>query len=68
MLLRSENPELTKVAYISKDHPQTFSGRLDFSGIYYELNGGQQKSVPVKKSESSINFPLDFTWHNNSKK
>ena len=58
-LLRSENPELTKVAYISENHAQNFSGRFDFSGIYSELNGGQQKSVPVQKSKSSINFLLE---------
>ena len=58
-LLRSENPKLTKVAYISEDHAQKFSGCFDFSGIYYELNGGQQKSVPVQKSKSSINFLLE---------
>ena len=57
--LRSENPEPRKVAYISKDHAQKFSGRFDFSGIYYELNGGQQKFVPVQKSKSSINFLLE---------
>jgi len=58
-LLRSENPELTKVAYISEDHAQKISGRFDFSGIYSELNGGQKKSVPVQKSKSSINFLLE---------
>lgn len=41
------------------DHAQKISGRFDFSGIYGELNGGQQKSVPVQKSKSSINFLLE---------
>ena len=44
-LLRSENPDLIKVAYISQDYAQKISGRFDFFGIYGELNGGQQKSV-----------------------
>ena len=39
-LLRSENSKLTKVAYISEDHAPNISGCFDFSGIYYELNGG----------------------------
>ena len=58
-LLRSENPELTKVAYISEDHAQNFSGCFDFSGIYNELNGEQKKSVPMQKSKSSINFNIE---------
>ena len=33
-LLRSENPELRKVAYIAQDYAQKISGRFDFSGIY----------------------------------
>ena len=58
-MLRSENPKLTKVVYISEDHAQKISGCFDFSGIYYKLNGGQKKSVPMQKSKSSINFPLE---------
>ena len=52
MLLRSENPELTKVAYIAQDYAQTLSGHFDFSVIYGELNGGQQNLFPAQKSES----------------
>ena len=52
-LLRSENSKLTKVAYISEDHTQKFSG------IYNDLNDEQQKSLPVQKSKSSINFVLE---------
>ena len=44
-LLRSENPELDKVAYIAQDYTQKISGHFDFSVIYGELHGGQQKSV-----------------------
>ena len=51
-LLRSENPELEKVAYIAQHYAQKFSGRFDFSGIYGELNGEQQNLFPAKKSES----------------
>ena len=40
-LHKSENLELTKVAYISEDHAHNFSGCFDFSGIYNELNGEQ---------------------------
>ena len=58
-LLRSENSKLAKVAYISVDHAQFFSELFDFLGIYNELNGEQQKSVPVQKSKSSINFLLE---------
>ena len=47
-LLRSENSKLMKVAYISGDHAQIFSGCFDFSRIYSEINGEQQKSVPVQ--------------------
>ena len=45
MLLRSEKPDLEKVAYIAQDYAQKISGPFDFSVIYGELNGGQQKSV-----------------------
>ena len=58
-LLRSENPELRKVAYISQDYAQKLSRCFNFSEIYGELNGGQQKSVPAQRSKSSINFPLE---------
>ena len=51
-LLRSENPELEKVAYISQDYAQKNSGRFDFFGIYGELNGGQHNLFPAQKSES----------------
>ena len=51
-LLRSKNPELRKVAYISQDYAQKISGSFDFSGIYGELNGGQQNLFPAQKSES----------------
>ena len=44
-LLRSENPELEKVAYIAQDYAQKNSGQFDFSVILYDLNSGQQKSV-----------------------
>ena len=44
-LLRSENPELEKVAYISQDYAQKISGQFDFSVILYDLNSGQQKSI-----------------------
>ena len=44
-LLRSENPELEKVAYIAQDYVQKNSGQFDFSVILYDLNSGQQKSV-----------------------
>ena len=40
-LLRSENPELEKVAYISQYYAQKNSGQFDFSVIYGELNGEQ---------------------------
>ena len=59
-LLRLENSKLTKVAYISEDHAQKISGCFDFFVIYYELNGGQQKSVPVRQSKSSINYLLEI--------
>ena len=59
-LLRSENPELKKVAYIAQDYAQKISGHFDFSGIYGELNGGQQKSVSCAEIQIySINFPLE---------
>ena len=51
-LLRSENPELEKVAYIAQDYAQKISGRFDFSRIYGELNGGQQNLFPTQKSKS----------------
>ena len=51
-LLRSENPELEKVTYIAQDYAQTILVRFDFSGIYGELNGGQQNLFPAQKSES----------------
>ena len=57
-LLRSENSKLMKVAYISEDHA-FFSEFFNFSGIYKAQNGGQQKSVPMQKSKSSINFLLE---------
>ena len=44
-LLRSENPELEKVAYISQEYSQKISGLFDFSVILYDLNSGQQKSI-----------------------
>ena len=58
-LLKSENSKLMKVAYISEDHAQTIPGHFYFSVNSYELNGGQQKTVPVQKSKSSINFLLE---------
>ena len=36
-----------------------FFRMFQFSGIYKAQNGGQQKSVPVQKSKSSINFLLE---------
>ena len=51
MLLRSENPELEKVAYISQDYAQQISGHFDFSVIYGELNGGQKNLFSAQKSE-----------------
>ena len=50
-LLRSKNPELRKVAYISQDYAQKISGRFYFSEIYGELNGGQLNLFPAQKSE-----------------
>ena len=35
-LLRSENPELEKVAYIAQDYAQKISGQFDFSVILYD--------------------------------
>ena len=59
-MLRSENPELRKVAYISQNYAQNNLGRFDFSGIYGELNGGQQKSVSCAEIQIySINLPLE---------
>ena len=58
-LLKSENAKLTKDAYISEDHAQMFSEIFNFFGIYKAQNGGQQKSVPVQKSKSSIIFLLE---------
>ena len=58
-LLRSENLKLMKVAYISEDHAQQISDFFKFSAESYELNGGQQKTVPAQKSKSSINFLLE---------
>ena len=51
MLFRSENPDLEKVAYIAQDYSQKNLGRFDFSGIYGELNGGQQNVFPAQKSK-----------------
>ena len=51
-MLISENLELRKVAYIAQDDAQKISGCFDFSGIYGELNGGQQNLFPAQKSES----------------
>ena len=45
MLLRSENSELEKIAYIAQDYAQKNSGQFDVSVILYDLNSGQQKSV-----------------------
>ena len=60
-LLRSENPEIRKVAYIAQDYSQKISGRFDFSGIYEELSGGQKKSVYCAEIQIySINFPLEI--------
>ena len=58
-LLKSKNSKLMKDAYISEDHAQFFFRIFNFSGIYKAQNGGQQKSVPVQKSKSSINFLLE---------
>ena len=58
-LLKSENSKLMKVAYISGDHSQKIPGQFDFSVNSYELNGGQQKTVPAQESKSSINFLLE---------
>ena len=58
-LLRSENSKLMKVAYISEDHARICSEFYNFSGIFKAQNGGQQKSVSVQKSKSSINFLLE---------
>ena len=59
-LLRSENPELRKVAYIAQNYAQKSSGPFDFFVIYYELNSGQQKSVSSTEIQIySINFPLE---------
>ena len=58
-LLRFENLKLMKVAYISEDHARIFSEFFNFSGIYIDQKSGQQKSVPVQKSKSSINFQLE---------
>ena len=46
-LLKSENSKLMKVAYISEDHAQKIPGHFDFSVNSNELNGGQQKTVPI---------------------
>ena len=43
-----------------------FSEVFDFSGVRTAQNGGQQKSVTAQKSKFSINFQLDFTWHDNA--
>ena len=68
-LLRSENPELEKVAYIAQDYSQNNSGHFDFSVILGELNGGQQNLFPAQKSElQSQLFTRDFTWLNNDTK
>ena len=50
-LLRSENPELEKVAYIAQDYAQNNSGHFDFFVIFGELNGVQQNLFPAQKSE-----------------
>ena len=59
-LLRSENRELRKVAYIAQDYVNKNLGRFDFSEIYYKLNSGHQKSVSCAEIQIySINFPLE---------
>jgi hypothetical protein len=58
-LLRLRNSKLMKVAYISEDHARIFSEFFNFSGVNKAQNRGQQKSVPVQKSKSSINFLLE---------
>ena len=58
-LLKSENSKQMIVAYISEDHTQKISGFLESPVGSYELNGGQQKTVPTQESKSSINFLLE---------
>ena len=48
-LLRSENPEIEKVAYIAQDYVQKISGQFDFSVILYDLD---RKSTRLNSSHS----------------
>ena len=58
-LLRLENPELEKVAYIAQYYAQKISGHFDFSMIYGELNGGDQNLFHAQKSKS---IASTFPW------
>ena len=49
-LLKSENSKLMKVAYISEDHAEKIPGHFDFSVNSYELNGGQQKKLLLRRN------------------
>ena len=59
-MLRSENSKLMKLAYISEDHAQEIACHLDFSTGSFDLNGGQQKSVPARNSKQQGKIFLCF--------
>ena len=59
---RSENSKLMKVAYISEEHAHEISGHSDFSVKSYELNGGQQKSVPARNSNNKAKYFYVFAY------
>ena len=59
---RSENSKLMKVAYISEDYAHEISGHLDFSVKSYELNGGQQKSVPAETANNKAKYFCVFAY------
>ena len=57
---RSENSKLMKVAYTSEEHAHEISGHSDISVQSYDLNGGQQKSVPARNSTQQSKIFLCF--------
>ena len=56
----SENSKLMKVAYTSEQHAHNISGHSDVSVKSYDLNGGQQKSVPARNSTQQSKIFLCF--------
>ena len=58
-MLRSENLELEKVAYIAQDYTHKILGHFVFSVILGELNGEQQNMFCAEIRIYSINFSLE---------